>query len=493
MDKRYLEQCEREPLHLSGAIQPHGALLVLDASGRVSHVSANIEAFLAQPPEALLGAHPPVALAACVATLHSELTAPTGSRRICPAAVETAHGVFDVVATRDEHDGIALELSAHLPGPAGGVPDPERFSSAPASEGELVARRQTLVEDIATLTGFQRVVYCRFCEDDDGEVVAEARRDEVYGSYLGLRFPASDIPLIARNLYRKNPWRLIPDATVEPVPLLGRDGSVPDLTWIDLRSVSPVHRVYMGNMGVRASLSLPVVANGTLKALVTAHHSAPRVLPPGLLQRAAALVRAHALAAGMYQAEQRMRLLDSLALRFTQARAILHRHGVLGGAWPELGAWLQGAFEVDGAVLCTDGAGTPLATGLALSGEALARVEAHFAARPDELIWLSPSLTREIPGFPVSEVAGVLALRVRPGTHAGLRIYLTRGEQVHEVAWGGNPHKPVERHDGVFGIAPRHSFEKWVEKRLGYCRPWRSEWRLLAFKLRELLHRELHG
>jgi len=66
-----------------------------------------------------------------------------------------------------------------------------------------------------------------------------------------------------------------------------------------------------------------------------------------------------------------------------------------------------------------------------------------------------------------------------------VRLYLCRREWLHEVAWGGNPDKPVEYHDGTLGIAPRRSFEKWVEKRIGYCRPWENEVRLLLLRLRE--------
>ena len=45
-------------------------------------------------------------------------------------------------------------------------------------------------------------------------------RNEALPSYLDLRFPASDIPAQARELYRLNRLRLIPDASYEPVPLV---------------------------------------------------------------------------------------------------------------------------------------------------------------------------------------------------------------------------------------------------------------------------------
>src|SRR5690606_28628938 len=96
-------------------------------------------------------------------------------------------------------------------------------------------------------------------------------------------------------------------------------------------------------------------------------------------------------------------------------------------------------------------------------------------------------LSRQMPLFPLSQVAGVLAFKARLPDGRFLRVYLGRLEYIHEVAWGGNPDKPVEYHDGQLGIAPRRSFEKWVEKCVGRCRPWGNETRLLALRLRELL------
>jgi light-regulated signal transduction histidine kinase (bacteriophytochrome) len=64
---------------------------------------------------------------------------------------------------------------------------------------------------------------------------------------------------------------------------------------------------------------------------------------------------------------------------------------------------------------------------------------------------------------------------------------LFRKELVQEVQWGGNPNKPIEFNQGRIGVAPRRSFEKWVEKRRGYSSPWLAEDRLAAKRLRQLL------
>lgn len=485
MGKNYLAQCEQEQLHLSGAIQDHGTLLAVGADGRVTHAAANIPAFLGQGAEAWLGRDLPQRLAELVAKLP---TAP-GARRFFKSSVEGVDGVLDLSVNRSEGGELLLEFT-----PEGEIHPlaSERSSRACevfADEDALAAGRQRLLDEIALMTSAHRVLYYAFYEEGDGEVVSEVREGDVFGSYLGLRFPASDIPQIARSLYLKNPWRLIPDARREPVPLLGLMPQPPDLTRSDLRSVSPVHRVYLANMGVVGSLSFPVVIAGSLSALISVHHHESLPLPHSLIEHLAEEVRSFNLSLAAMRAHSRMRMIDNLVRRFDELRGVLQRHGDLLSAWPEVAPLLLREFRVDGAMLCLDDDCASVGHGFEVA--ALAAFEDWFLAGQGDLVWVGDNLGRQVPGFPLSEIAGVLALRIQPAAGRGLRIYLTRCEHIHEVAWGGNPHKPVEYHDGVLGITPRRSFEKWVEKRLGYSRPWENETRLLGLKLRELLQPEV--
>jgi len=488
MVDHFLASCESEQLHLSGAILPHGCLLVIDAGGLISHVSANIAEWLGGAPDDWIDQPLPEVLALPV----QKLAAAAGSRlvvaNVMPAMQGRSMQAFDLVVSRNVDGGMTLELLEHV---SDALPSGQVFSIAQtlADQAAVSAAQHALVEQIAEITGFQRVMLYMFRDDGDGEVIAEARTGEVYGSYLGLRFPASDIPQIARTLYRQNPWRLIPDASADPVALLSRESALPDLTYSDLRSVSPIHRVYLANMGVCASLSFPLVIGGALSALVACHHKGPRQLSLGKLSLASQQVRSHAMSMTDFQTRQRMRIIDGLTHRFDNARQMLQRHGNIVSAWPELGAWLMQEFHADGASLCLDD--QSVNQGLGFETNVLAVFDHWFQSSLGESVWTSDSLMRQSPEFPLSEIAGVLALRVKLVSGRWLRIYLCRRESIHEVAWGGNPDKPVEFHDGRLGIAPRHSFEKWVEKRLGYSLSWDHETRLLALKLRELLLQEI--
>jgi len=473
MERRALEVCEQEPLHRSGLIQPHGALLVVGRDGRIRYVSANCAAFLGRAADDWLGREAPTECRGLLAELGD--TPGSCCQRVLafPAAAPC-----DAIAQRMPSGDMVIEFLPHLPWDApSGVASPHSFADAAA----LAASRQALVELVAAATGFTRTMFYAFLPDGDGEVVAETRDPAAYGSYLGLRFPASDIPRIARELYLKNPWRWIPDARAEPVAVLGVDPQPPDLTYSALRSVSPVHRVYLANMGVVASLSFPVVIHGQLAALVAAHSREARQLPVALLDALSVHVRDFAFAWAAFQSQERMRCLDTLDYRLAPLHTAWQRHGDLISAWPEMASVLIELAHADGATLCV---GDRVAFhGVTLHGEALAACDAFLRAN-NLIVWQCESLTRAIPGLPLTEVAGLCALRLTRA-ETEVRLYLCRREWLHEVAWGGNPDKPVEYHDGTLGIAPRRSFEKWVEKRIGYCRPWENEVRLLLLRLRE--------
>ena len=481
----FLSQCEREALHLSGAIQSHGGLLVADTTGRVTHASSNIGRFLGNATESWLGA----ALPSDTADLVAALPIKPGSRNT--GVLVANPGAFDIVITRAELGAILVELTEQADDaiaeltPRFLIPD-----AVPADVAAMQAVERAIVERIADLTGFQRVMYYRYREDGDGEVIAEARRGEAYGSYLGLRYPASDIPQIARTLYLKNPWRMIPDAAAAAIPILGQLDP-PDLTYSDLRSVSPVHQAYLANMGVGASLSFPVVRRGELMALIAAHHRERRYLPLAVLAHAAALVRNHALTCSRYQAQVSMQTVDGFLYRFNALKSWLGETDGYRAHWPELAQWLLGEFAADGIYLCLDDVCLQAGkVGKEGEADAIQQLSKWFKDQK-EIVSHCDSLKRQAGVNAATDIAGVLALRTRLSGKSELQLFLTRQEFVHEVAWGGNPQKPVEPGPSGLNISPRRSFEKWVENRTDYCRPWRSGDRLLALKLRDFLRKEI--
>ncbi len=477
MDARIITECENEPLHLSGAIQGYGTLVAADRNMIVTHVARNAADFLPGDMCPVLGDPLPQAMVSLAAA------SPPPPHRA--RALHGPGGALDANVVKNSRGEIIIEftpgneLEEHFPLP--------RYS-VPGDEAGFQKLRQDLVDRVYAMSGFQRVMYYRFKEDGDGEVIAEKRQPEVYGSYLGLRYPASDVPQVARKLYLLNPWRLIADAAAPPVPLDSNTGGPPDLSRSDLRSASPVHCIYLANMGARASLSFPLIKeNSELVGLVACHHDAPRVLPASTLAAIARETASHSLALTAFQVQQRMQIVAGLEFRFKKVAEVLKRGTGLAEAWNLIGAWIAREFRADGAWFSFGGASESF--GLAPGDPARRLIDLWFGEQPVGSIVMTDSLARDIPSAAGCPVAGLIAINIQTMNGVRLDIFISRKEYIHEVAWGGNPEKPVEHNSQGISITPRKSFEKWVEKRAGHCRPWDNNERLLALNLRTMLLR----
>jgi light-regulated signal transduction histidine kinase (bacteriophytochrome) len=477
----FIAQCEEEKLHLSGAIQPHGVLLVCDRHGRLSHVSANAAEWLGDEatPAALLGQPLPRFLRE-VDTGAAQLN--TGEHYLGQSHLSAQE--FDVVISENGEQRLfeLYPVTAH----AKALMAPMAAQPTPRDSAELDAQCHQLLQTLREMSGYDRVLYYRFLPEGDGDVQDEVVRDASMGRYLGLRFPASDIPQVARQLYLANPWRAIPHAKAEPVPIISQEkDAVPNLSWADLRSVSPIHLEYMANMGVGAAVSLPIVLGGKLDALISCHAATPRPLTVSQLGAMREEVDAFNLRLRDFKARRRLQVFEGLQHHFGQAQAVLRHHGSIENAWPELSQWLLETFNADGVVLQL---GTAYYTlGSVLSEQGLAAVEARIRQEGRSL-WLSDRLSYDCPSLPLTTVAGVAVVRdLVLGPHEAAHLYLCREEYIYQVTWGGNPDKPVNYRQSERGIAPRRSFEAWVEQRLGHSRPWSASAQFYLLKLRALL------
>ncbi len=288
-----LNDCDREPIHIPGSIQPHGFMLVTgEDDALVAHGAGDIEDitgvqdWIGRPVSALLGETIAAAVAAPPpgdgAVFLSRWTAPSGetfdvsthrsgTHRIVEVekSGETTHFGIDLLARMD-HAGVAFERAANV--------------------RQLAARA---ADEFRSLTGFERVMIYRFLDDEAGSVLAESKAPEM-SSFLNHHFPATDIPRQARALYVRNPVRVIPEVRYQPRPLRPAlpEGAPPlDMSDSVLRSVSPIHLQYLRNMDVGSSASISIVTDGVLWGLVACHDSQPRLLTHETRIAATALAR----------------------------------------------------------------------------------------------------------------------------------------------------------------------------------------------------------
>ena len=486
----FVSQCEAEQLHLSGAIQSCGVLLHVDAAGSLSHVSANATEVLGLDVRTLLAQ--PVSRFDWLQQAIDQLGMDEGASMICPGTADNEGSLMDLRLVRCADGGAHAEIQRAVMGEP--LPDFHALQRAlfriPEDEAALEAYCVSLVDSIVRLTGYHRAMIYRFRDDWSGEVVAEKTSPEL-GSYLGLRFPASDIPAIARQLYLLNPWRHIPDTRAASVPLVAAQDAPLDLTYTDLRSVSPVHLIYLANMGVGASFSLPIRVANRLWGLVACHHLEPRALSLSCRQACANLTSSFSLGLSSHLASRRIQKIDSLERRVDRILEYVSLH-------PDP---LDG-IEANGSILMeamgAEGLATIIGTDVILLGstpslDEMEMIDAWFVGQWSENLFASDHLGELFSDNPLllSVAAGMLAVKTSSPRSGWVRFYWFRPEEAYEVAWAGNPDKPTVENAGAVMLSPRRSFEKWVEMRTGYSRPWTNEDRMTAAKFRTALLRWL--
>ncbi|MBO9560688.1 MAG: GAF domain-containing protein [Caulobacter sp.] len=478
-----IASCDQEPIHIPGAIQPHGVLLVLDRDTlEIRHAAGDVAGLLGV--DDWIGAAAGAVLGDDIARRIAAATASTSGGGFV-GALRVGERTFDVSATF-QADKVLVEIEPGLDQALTGSQILAQLEAA-AAAFERCPGLKTLYDRAATefrrLTGYDRVMIYRFGEDDAGEVMAEARAPQVQ-SFLNHRFPASDIPVQARALYLRNLVRAIPDATYVPAPLLPPPATELDMSDCALRSVSPVHLQYLRNMGVTASASVSIVKDGKLWGLVACHHETPRLLPYDI--RAACRALAGGLARQIKAKEDAETYHERLRLR-SLGDDVIHAlsradNGDL--ALEEHLRDLQRLADADGVAVFRDDriavAGKlPAHLTLALLRDWLleATKDADGAAATDQ----APADIPDVAPFRAlaSGLMGVVVER-----SPLLAVLWTRAEQVETVRWAGEPVKATTL-DGV--LTPRASFDAWTQTVRGRSRPWTAAQTSAALRLRDEL------
>jgi light-regulated signal transduction histidine kinase (bacteriophytochrome) len=468
-----LTNCDREPIHIPGAIQPHGILLGVDeADGLIKQASRNAAAWLGtdvlgQSLDATLGNGAATAVRDALDRGHAR----TGT------SLTTNVGVFE--ATVHRSGGLVIvELE-----PTTGEP-----TLTPSSFRDTIREALTHIESATTLadlagqiasqmrrlTGFDRVWVYRFHEDWHGEIIGESKREDIE-PWLGMHYPASDIPTQARALFLKNWLRMIPDIGFKPVPLDPVEnpltGQPLDLGNSVLRSVSPIHIEYLSNMGVTASLVISLIHRGQLWGLISGHHySGAKVVPVGTRTLCELLAQALSLQVGMAeQVEDRERALEVRSierqLRERLPRADGYQHALTTGE-PNL----MDLTRSTGAALCD--VDDCVCVGHTPNSDEL-RDLARWLRSQSRDVFETTMLSKHYPpaGAWCSYASGLLAVALSPKRPHYILWF--RPERKQTIRWAGDPNKPASMTVGdAPRLSPRGSFALWEEERRATAEPW---------------------
>lgn len=492
-----LEACAREPIHMPGSIQPHGVLLAVDAErGLVTQASANAGEVLGLPLDGILGAHWTSLIAIDrlphddgIRPSHSDWLAMHFPQREAPAASRW------VAAFHRYEQHTLIELAPHA---ARFDEDPLRRSYELGRQLEadrsIDAAAARVARSLRNVLGYDRVMIYRFDRDWNGEVIAESLRRGLE-PYLGLHYPATDIPAQARALYLRNRVRGISDVRYTPSPIVPTDdphtGQPLDLSDVSLRSVSPVHLEYLSNMGVTGTLVASIIVNGRLWGLISCHHYAPRYADHDMRELAEGAASALATRIGALQEVEKEELESSLlTVREKLITAFGENEQISTSRLGELAPLLLEVVDADGVAIFAGEEVTTL--GHVPSPEGLARIRAGVAPESSEHDAISGVLHTATLGerFPdladlVPNAAGILFMPLGPYAHNA--IVWTRREQVYDVRWGGNPYlSKLETIPGA-RLSPRQSFAAWQETVRGRARAWSTPHLESARSLRVLI------
>jgi light-regulated signal transduction histidine kinase (bacteriophytochrome) len=470
-----LSLCDLEPITRLERVQSFGFLLAMSRSWVITRASNNLGSMLGVEPKDALGKTLDALLDR--ESLHDMRNRMSGLSMT--GGVERMYGI-QLVEGRAPFD-IAIHYAGELCILEGEPAGLDSRMDAASLVRKMVARLSTqpsldafhrdAARQVRALTGFDRIMIYRFAADGAGEVIAEIAKPAAE-QYLGLFYPASDIPVQARALYLRNSFRIIADVGAPTIPLISRAGEVPeplDLSLAVTRAVSPVHIEYLRNMSVGASMSISIIIEGKLWGLIACHHETAKL--PTFVTRTAA-----ELFGQMYSMtlESRLRLAaDHQDRHGRQAvakmvKAIAANESLLRDA-----GWLQDVMreliQCDGIVVtvagqifvCGETPPMPAIESLRILLDALSPGEVFVS---DNLGAIQPAVFQN-PGC----VAGVLCIPM--SRNLADYIMLFRREQLRDIRWAGEPAKTASSRPDAMRLSPRKSFSVFLESVRGQSRP----------------------
>ncbi|MFB2936872.1 ATP-binding protein [Aerosakkonemataceae cyanobacterium BLCC-F154] len=477
-----LTNCDREPIHIPGSIQPHGFLLVLkEPELKIIQVSGNTREFIGKQPEKLLNTYLedlliPKQMEAIKKCLESDF------EHINPLKLtfkkKSKFFIFDGIVHRFD-SVLFLELE-----PTKSKENPSFFGFYHLVRGTISKLQNTsrlsemcniVVTEVQKITGFDRVMVYQLDEAGAGTVIAEAT-GENSTPFLGLHYPASDIPKQAKQLYTSNWLRLIPNANYQPVPLIPLlnplTNSPTDLSLTILRSVSPIHIQYLHNMGVIASMSISLIKNKKLWGLIACHHSSTKHLSYQI--RTACEFLGQVVSGELIAKEANEDLDYKMQLKAILGRFVesIPQTNDLGKSLTKSEADLLAITSSQGVAICENNqyqliGQTPEITDLE---NLLEWIETKIEGN----LFYTNKLSKEYPEAEKYQqiVSGVIALAISKVNRNYILWF--RPEVIQTVNWGGNPNKPVEvTEDEELHLSPRKSFALWQETVKGKSLPWK--------------------
>ncbi|WP_034888254.1 ATP-binding protein [Gillisia sp. Hel_I_29] len=486
LQKTTITNCEQEPIHIIGKAQAHGVIIICDVTTLdILQCSENVEEILGFSLEEILKKNidmilPEDLMKTLVRKLKDNIT-------LLPKTIRLNNKEFFIIPHLSG-ESLILDFDPH-----GGSLDPLVYQEQLTKILNEIGDKQTIpeisqnaVELVKYLFDYDRVMMYQFDEEWNGKVVAEVKESHLE-SWLGLHYPASDIPKQARQIFLKQGVRIIADVNYKPAAIFPElspiNGKPIDISKSELRAVSPIHIEYLQNMGVGASLTAAIVLNGELWGLLACHHYSPKFINYNQRQSCKFLTQVFSNKLALRTSNvfiEKMAYSEDIRKKLVlQMSSIKHLNDAICKFEPNF----TNIVECSGGALVLDG--TICMVGKTPTEEQIKFLLSEFLVKQEESLFFTKNLMKKIPAATSfkDKASGVLSIRI--GENKNDYLLWFRPQAIESVSWGGKPVKSGVVKDGVEYLSPRRSFEKWTEKKSGAAIPWEEYDFEAAYNLEE--------
>jgi len=455
-----LTNCEHEPIHIPGSIQPHGFLIGVTPDWKIDFCTENVSAFVDLVYKEIIGKDFCATFGAHTKDEILNYINGDQTKLIFPLEIDLLGKPFQLSIHKNS-DIYILEAEPHFG-------SEEKIAELYTQMIQFISNMNgtNTLQDLCALvakgtreiTGYDRVMIYRFDKDYNGEVYAENCREDLE-PFLGLHYPHTDIPAQARELYIRNQVRLIADINYKPVPIFTLDDAENknlDLSLSILRSTSPIHVQYLKNMGVGATLTISLIHHGRLWGLIACHHYSAKNISPEI--RLAAKLQGQFISS---QIDLRQST-DEYQIARRTSFALEHLTGLdlplnpLSFATISTDPELLNLCNATGVSICV---GNKIyKDGLTPTDEQVQRISKKINYFAKEGIFTTSKLADYFPEFnDNTDVAGIIYHSL--GNDDSIIWY--RAETISEINWAGDPEKAIVKDKN--GLHPRNSFNTWKQ------------------------------
>ncbi|WP_026915755.1 ATP-binding protein [Christiangramia portivictoriae] len=467
-----LSSCEKEPIHIIGTTQSHGLLIASNVkTGQITQVGENAGAIIGVDSEDLLKLNISEVLSSEVLQKINESLQKDERLEVTETSL---NGQNFIIIPHISGDSLVLDIE-----PVHQKKDTFNFQNELSSLLNTLAASkdaQQLCQDAADLTReifeYDRVMVYKFDDEWNGKVIAEAKKEDLE-TFLGLQYPASDIPKQARQLFFKNKVRIISDVNYAPVkitPMLDPSGDPLDISKSKLRGVSPIHIEYLQNMGVGSSLTAALISNGKLWGLLACHHSEAKFINYYQRQTCEFLIQIFSNELSLKSSNKYIQKLEEIEEVANSLMDQVIRQDSIKKGLSQSETNITSLMNASGAAIVLDGK-------IKLVGDAPTKKEVKslikkFLSKKTDKVFQTKNLLKFYPEAKAFTRNGSGILSTRLGNDHKNYIIWFRPEVIQQVSWGGDPNNKAQYDAEKERLTPRKSFEKWTEELSGVSKVW---------------------